>query len=98
MKKVLRMKKKILTPLLSNSKAPNKRWFLSNLRWKESPLTIGLCSQSKYPRVRKKNATRSSVFGLVWLHYVEDVFDYKVVADDCKVKLIAMKLKKYALL
>lgn len=31
-----------------------------------------------------------------WLNTVERIFDYKNVTDDCKVKLVAIKLKKHA--
>jgi len=31
-----------------------------------------------------------------WLHTVEKVFDYKDIHDDKKVKLVALRLRKYA--
>ena len=31
-----------------------------------------------------------------WLNFVEHIFEYKIVLEDCKVKLIAIKLKRYA--
>jgi len=33
---------------------------------------------------------------LEWLHIVERIFDYKEVPEDKKVKLVALKLRKYA--
>lgn len=31
-----------------------------------------------------------------WLHTVERIFEYKGVPDNCKVKIVAIKLKKHA--
>ena len=33
---------------------------------------------------------------LEWLHIVEHIFEYKVVPEDIKVKLVALRLRKYA--
>ena len=33
---------------------------------------------------------------LEWLHTVERIFDYKEVPEDKKVKLVALRLRKYA--
>jgi len=33
---------------------------------------------------------------LEWMHMVEGVFEYKDISDDKKVKLVALRLRKYA--
>jgi len=33
---------------------------------------------------------------LEWLHTVERVFDYKDIPDDKKVKLVSLRLQRYA--
>ena len=52
-------------------------------------MTLGLRSQSLKERLHPDEF-------LEWLHLMERVFDYKKILKDKKVKLVALRLRKYA--
>jgi len=58
--------------------------------------TMGVASTTSRLTSPSLKASLIRMSSLIWLQTVERMFDYKDIPDEKKVKLVALKLRKYA--